>query len=38
MKAPPRPSMSQARRARIFEAHGGVCELCGLGESGKSGY
>lgn len=30
MKAPPRPSMSQSRRARIFEAHGGVCELCRL--------
>lgn len=27
--APPRPSMSKARRARIFEARGGVCELCG---------
>lgn len=29
-KAPPRPSMSKARRARIFEAHGGLCELCGV--------
>lgn len=29
-KAPPRPSMSKTRRARIFEAHKGVCELCGL--------
>lgn len=29
MKAPPRPSMSKARRARIFEAHGGICEICG---------
>lgn len=29
-KAPPRPSMSKARRARIFAQHGGVCELCGV--------
>lgn len=28
-KAPPRPSMSKARRARIFEAHGGICYLSG---------
>lgn len=28
-KAPPRPSMSKARRARIFEAHGGICYLTG---------
>lgn len=27
--APPRPSMSKARRARIFEAHGGICYLSG---------
>lgn len=26
--APPRPSMSKLRRARIFTAHGGICELC----------
>lgn len=29
MKAPPRPSMSKARRARIFEAHGRICYLTG---------
>lgn len=28
MKAPPRPSMSKLRRARIFAQHDGVCELC----------
>lgn len=28
MKAPPRPSMSKARRARIWERDGGVCYLC----------
>lgn len=28
--APPRPSMSKARRARIWERDGGVCYLCGL--------
>lgn len=28
-KAPPRPSMSKARRARIFEKENGVCYLCG---------
>lgn len=28
MKAPPRPSMSAARRVRIFETHSGVCYLC----------
>lgn len=27
--APPRPSMSKARKARIFEAHGGICYLSG---------
>ena len=27
-KAPPRPSMSQARRLRIWERDGGVCYLC----------
>lgn len=27
--APPRPSMSQARRARLFLAHEGRCGLCG---------
>lgn len=27
--APPRPSMSKARRARIWERDGGVCYLCG---------
>ena len=27
-KAPPRPSMSAARRARIFEKEGGVCYIC----------
>lgn len=26
---PKRPSMSKARRARIFLAHDGMCELCG---------
>lgn len=26
---PPRPSISPARRARIFEAHGGRCHICG---------
>lgn len=29
-KAPPRPSMSKARRARIFETWGGACYLCGV--------
>lgn len=29
MKAPPRPSMSAARRVRIFEQHGGICGLSG---------
>lgn len=28
--APPRPSMSKARRARIFDAHGGICYLTGV--------
>lgn len=28
LRAPPRPSMSAARRVRIFEAHSGVCYLC----------
>lgn len=28
--APPRPSMSKARRARIWERDGGVCYLCGV--------
>lgn len=28
-KAPPRPSMSKARRARIFAAHGGICGISG---------
>jgi hypothetical protein len=27
--APPRPSMSKARRLRIWERDGGVCYLCG---------
>lgn len=29
MTHPQRPSMSKARRARIFERDGGVCYLCG---------
>lgn len=29
MKAPPRPSMSAARRVRIFEQHNGICGLSG---------
>lgn len=29
MKSPPRPSMSKARRARIFLQHDGKCGLCG---------
>lgn len=28
-KAPPRPSMSKARRLRIFARDGGRCEICG---------
>lgn len=28
-KAPPRPSMSKARRVRIFLQHDGKCGLCG---------
>ena len=28
--APPRPAMTKARRARIFAAHDGICELCGV--------
>lgn len=29
-KAPVRPSMSKARRARVFETWGGACYLCGV--------
>lgn len=29
-KTPPRPSMSKARRARIFEMYGGICYLSGV--------
>ena len=28
--APPRPAMTKARRARIFNAHGGICYLTGV--------
>lgn len=27
-KAPPRPSMTKARRARLFARDGGICSLC----------
>lgn len=30
MKPSPRPSMSKARRARIWERDGGLCYLCGV--------
>lgn len=30
MKPPLRPSMSKARRARIWERDGGLCYLCGV--------
>ena len=33
-KAPPRPSMSKARRLRIWERDKGVCYLCGLKVAG----